>query len=287
MPINSAQYPSLPEDTARAAKSVFNIENLYMIIGDQLDCILSEIDLAALNDCSDKPVSLLITLALVAIFQFAEDMPDRRAAEATRNRMDWKYALHLPLIHPGIDASFFCEFRRELGRNPACQQVFQKLLERFVPIGLLGSRDKRKASSVEVLASICRLSRLERIGEAVCQALEAIAAARPEWLRAVALAHWYERYKQGGIGIRFPSTSEKQKALANALGSDCHYLLEVISEAGVQELADLPEISWLQRVWREQYDLKEGVAFWKEEACSSCQVASSQKLLIDRSGNAT
>jgi transposase len=42
---------------------------------------------------------------MITIFQFAQDLSDRAAADAVRSRIDWKYALGLELIDPGFDAS--------------------------------------------------------------------------------------------------------------------------------------------------------------------------------------
>jgi Domain of unknown function (DUF4158)/Transposase domain (DUF772) len=44
-------------------------------------------------------------LALVTVFQMAEDLTDRQAAEFVRTRIDWKYALGLDLADPGFDHS--------------------------------------------------------------------------------------------------------------------------------------------------------------------------------------
>src|SRR5262249_36849413 len=40
-------------------------------------------------------------LAMITIFQFAEGLSDRAAADAVRSRIDWKYALGLELADPG------------------------------------------------------------------------------------------------------------------------------------------------------------------------------------------
>jgi transposase len=53
-------------------------------------------------------------LALVTLLQFAENLSDRRAAEAVRGRIDWKYLLGLELTDPGFDASVLSEFRSRL-----------------------------------------------------------------------------------------------------------------------------------------------------------------------------
>ena len=51
--------------------------------------------------------------------QFAEDLSDRRAADAVRGRIDWKYALGLELDDPGFNFSVLSEFRGRLAAGGA------------------------------------------------------------------------------------------------------------------------------------------------------------------------
>ena len=46
--------------------------------------------------------------------QFAEDLSDRQAAEAAKNRIDWKYALGLEIADPSFDFSVLSESRTRL-----------------------------------------------------------------------------------------------------------------------------------------------------------------------------
>lgn len=46
-----------------------------------------------------------IILELVVILQFLENIPDRQAANWARVRLDWKYALHMPLRREGFHYS--------------------------------------------------------------------------------------------------------------------------------------------------------------------------------------
>ena len=43
-----------------------------------------------------------------------ENLTDRQAADAVRDRIDWKYALGLELEDPGFDVSVLSEFRSRL-----------------------------------------------------------------------------------------------------------------------------------------------------------------------------
>ncbi len=50
--------------------------------------------------------------APATLLRFSETLPDRRAADAVRSRIDGKDPLGLPLSDPGFDASVPSEFRR-------------------------------------------------------------------------------------------------------------------------------------------------------------------------------
>ena len=61
-----------------------------------------------------QPAECPWRLALITLLQFAENLSDRRAADAVRGRIDWKYLLGLELTDPGFDASVLSEFRGRL-----------------------------------------------------------------------------------------------------------------------------------------------------------------------------
>jgi transposase len=246
--VHPVPFPPLPADTLCAAKSVFHIENLYVIIGDQLDHLFGDLNPDELDAFGARPAGVPFILAMLTIFQFAEDLPDRQAAMAVRTRMDWKYALHLPLDYPGIDHSELGEFRQWLRLDPGGQRVFQRMLTRLARLGLLGSKDKRRAYVDDVLKAIDTLSRVEELAEAMSLALEALAARQPDWLRAMSLPHWYGRYGPKLATLYRSSCKEEHEALARAIGADISYLLEAIAEAGNPDLARLPEVQALEPI---------------------------------------
>ena|SRR5215469_6830940 len=59
-----------------------------------------------------------------------EGLSDRQAAEAVRERIDWKYALSLDLTDPGFDFSVLSEFCTRRLSGGAETQLLQALLER-------------------------------------------------------------------------------------------------------------------------------------------------------------
>jgi transposase len=58
-----------------------------------------------------------------------EGLSDRQAADAVRERIDWKYALSLELSDPGFDFSLLSEFRTRLLAGGAETQLLQALLD--------------------------------------------------------------------------------------------------------------------------------------------------------------
>src|SRR5918911_1506164 len=105
------------------------------------------------------------------LLQFREDLPDRRAAEAVRARIDWKYALGLELADPGFDASVLCEFRARLVEGGAEERLLGELLEACQARGLLKARGRQRSDATHVLAAIRTLNRLELVGETLRAAL--------------------------------------------------------------------------------------------------------------------
>lgn len=53
-------------------------------------------------------------LALVTVLQFTENLTDRQAADASRDRLSWKYALGTELDDAGFDFSALSRFRARL-----------------------------------------------------------------------------------------------------------------------------------------------------------------------------
>ncbi|MEJ2560763.1 MAG: hypothetical protein P8186_31990, partial [Anaerolineae bacterium] len=140
------------------------------------------------------------------------------------------------------------EFRQRLRLDPGGQQVFQRMLTRLAELGLLGSKDKRRAYVDDVLKAVDTLSRVEELAEAMSLALETLAARQPDWLRAMSLPHWYGRYGPKLARLYRSSCKEEHEALAQAIGADISYLLEAIAEAGDPDLARLPEVQALEPI---------------------------------------
>ena len=263
-------FPAIPAETASAVAAAFGKGNSDVVIGDRLDSLFAKLDLARLDRSGAKSGYSLLGYALVTVFQFNERLPDRRAAEALRSRLDWKYALHLPLTHPGLIPLALCEFRYQLWHNPLGLQTFQGILEAVAACGLSPIHGEAPTEMSDVLASICNLSRLEQIADALCVALETLAASRPDWLLKTARPYWYDRYTTRQLLRDLSNTGADQSTLAQTIGADAAHLLDAVDDA--MDLAQLPEIQFLQRVYSRQFDLIENEARWRLPFCLSCSL---------------
>ncbi len=268
MPTQVSLFPPFPNDPVRAAEAVSG-KGIYLAIGDQIEQLLADVELARLDPAGMQSTATLAVLALATVFQFVEGLPDRQAAEATRTRLDWKYALHLARTYPGLDHHLLCEFRQLLLHDLAAQQVFQHVLDRLAWTNLLNGADRRSIATDEVLATVCRVSQLEHLIETMRMTLEAVAAVAPELLRTITLPHWYERYSQMQVARDLPKSEEAQISWARAIGADALYLLEAIARTG-DKLILLPEIRSLQQVWACQFESAESSLHWHTPVCAAC-----------------
>ncbi len=266
--IQAHLFPPVSGNTKRVMETMPS-DRIYLAAGDEMEQLLAGIELARLDPSGMGSASSLEVLALVTIFQFAENLPDRQAAEAIRTRPDWKQALRLARTYPGLDHCRLCEFRQMLWREPAAQQVFQQVLDRVAETDVLSGADRQSLTTGEVLAAVCRVSRLEQLIEAMRMMLEAIAAFEPELLRTITLPHWYGRYSQMQATRNLPKSKDEQTLLAQAIGTDATYLLEAIAGAGAG-LISMPETRVLQQVWLRQFDQSEHSLQWRTPVCASC-----------------
>jgi transposase len=81
----------VPEETARVAHAAFPKGNVYLRLRDELGTLYEDQTFAPLFAVRGRAAEAPWRLALVLVLQFAEDLPDRAAADAVRSRIDWKY----------------------------------------------------------------------------------------------------------------------------------------------------------------------------------------------------
>jgi transposase len=245
---------AVPAGTAQVARQAFPKGCLAIRIRDTLGGLFEDAQFAGLFATRGRPAVSPARLALVLVLQFVEGLSDRQAADAVRGRIDWKYALGLELTDTGFDASVLSEFRARLVDGGAAQQLLERMLERLRAQGLLGSGGRQRTDATCVVSAVRELNRLELVVETMRAALEALAAAAPAWLVALAPEDWYQRYGQRASDYRLPQAKPARAALAVTMGADGFALLDAVHAADAPAwLRQVPAVQTLRVVWVQQY----------------------------------
>jgi hypothetical protein len=193
---------------------------------------------------------------MASVLQFTENLTDRQAAEAVRDRMTWKYALGLELEDPGFDASVLSEFRSRLVAGQAgdlMSVALDALLERLAGLGLVRAGGRQRTDSTHVLGAIRALNRLELAGESLRAALEALAVAAPGWLTGVIDESWQQVYGARVDDLHLPESQAGRQDLMMRYAKDGYYLLEQVHGPGAPGwLRELPAVQALRRIWIQQ-----------------------------------
>jgi transposase len=121
-------------------------------------------------------------LALVTLFQFRENIRALEAAEQVVVRLDWKYALPLPLEDTGFAFCCLCYFRRRLLAHVQERLVFEQILGTIQVRGFVKKRGKQRSDSQAVLGALRQLSALETVTETLRLAGRALAQVAPDWV---------------------------------------------------------------------------------------------------------
>ncbi len=132
MTLHCRDLSAMPAAIAAVGAQVLAPTNRYRVIGDHLADLLDDAPFAALYDTRGRNALSPALRAMVTLFQFLEDIPDREAAEQVVVRLDWKYALHLPLEDTGFDHSCLCYVRQRVLDQHQDTLVFETILGRGV-----------------------------------------------------------------------------------------------------------------------------------------------------------
>jgi transposase len=266
MSMQPKPWPAVPEATARTARSSSRKGNLAMRIRDVLGAVYADEQFSGAFGVRGKPGISPAQLMIVTVLQFTENLTDRQAAEAVRDRITWKYALGLELEDPGFDPTVLSEFRDRLVREDLVRLALDALLERLVDQGLVKAGGRVRTDSTHVLGAIGNLNRLELAGETLRATLEALAVAHPDWLSGVIDPRWQQVYGARIDNLHLPSSQAKRAELMIGYGRDGYHLLERIYAPSAPEwLRQIPAVDVLRRVWIQQFSRDADTATGRQE----------------------
>lgn len=258
MSVKPQPWPDVPEDTAHVARLITQRGEvpLAMRVRDELGELFEDAEFAEAFGARGKPGWSPGRVAMVTVLQMVENLPDRAAARRVRFDISWKYCLGLGLEDSGFDPSVLSEFRARLVGHGLEERVLDLLVTRLKDAGLIKERGKQRTDSTQVAAAVRELSRLELAGEAVRAALEALAAAAPDWLAAtVDITSWERRYgRRIDESWRPPSSKSQRAALALDFGRDGIGLLKAVYRTGSPVwLRELPALQALRQIVLQNY----------------------------------
>jgi transposase len=264
MSLQSEPIGSIPVETVRIARAACPKGTLAMRLRERLGSIFEDEQFRALYPRRGQGAQAPWQLALVTLLQFVDGLTDRQAADAVRERIDWKYALGLELSDPGFDFSVLCEFRTRLVQGQAENLLLEALLQECEQHGWLKAGGRQRTDSTHVVAAIRALSDLEVVGETLRAALDDLAEVAPQWLLAQVSPDWAERYVRRVENYRLPKDATKRRALAEQIGADGQLLLQAAQqEATPLTVRQLASMQVLRAVWEQTYDVVEGQVKWR------------------------
>lgn len=241
----------MPEDTGRVGATLLDADSPYRFIGEVLYDQFHDEDFADLYPNDGQPALSPVLLSFVTIFQYLEDLSDRDAALALKDRISWKYALHLPLTYPSFDRSVLVEFRIRLREHQAEGRVFDAVLARLKELGMYKARGTQRTDSLAVLSPTRPLRRLELVCDAIRVAVKTMVKADPAWTRRVIPAEWEEKYGRPCKSERMASEERERKAVH--VGRDGQWLLDRLEEEDAAHLRELRDVETFRLIWKQHY----------------------------------
>ncbi len=265
MSLHTQPLEPIPDLTRQIAHTSFPKGTLAMHLRDALGSIYEDADFADLFPKRGRAAEAPWRLAVVTVLQALENLSDRQAAEMVRGRLDWKYALSLPLDDPGFDASILVDFRQRLLNHGAQDRLLEPILRVCREHGWLKAGGKQRTDSTFVLANVRGLSSLESVGESLRAALNEIAEVAPDWLLGVVSPDWFDRYVHRFELQRFPKGEQAKALLRRQVGEDSWHLLQAaLNEHAPQQVRDCPSLGLLQQVWTQHFERVEGRIRWRD-----------------------
>jgi transposase len=265
MSLHAQPLAPIPDLTSRMAHASFPKGTLAMDLRDALGSIYEDADFAQLFPRRGRAAEAPWRLALITVLQAVENLSDRQAIQMVRGRLDWKYALSLPLDDQGFDPSILVDFRQRLLAHEAQDLLLEPILQVCREHKWLKAGGKQRTDSTFVLAKVRGLSSLESVGESLRAALNELADVDPDWLLTVISPDWFDRYVHRFELQRFPKGEQAKEDLRRQVGEDSWHLLQVATnEQAPQSVQACPSLARLQQVWNQHFERVAGLIRWRD-----------------------
>ncbi len=255
----------IPDETRRLVERLCPKGTTVTQLRDALGPIYSDEPFAHLFPKRGRPAEAPWRLALVTVLQAIEGLTDRQAAECVCTRIDWLYALGLPLDDPGFDYSILSDFRQRLLDQHAEDLILDPIVQLCRERGWLKARGKQRTDATAVLARVRALSSLESVGEGMRAALNALAEQDPDWLSAHLNPEWFDRYVHRFELARFPKAETERQRLREQVGQDVAQLLADLDQPQTpQTVRAVPAVALLRQLFAQHYEQQGQQVRWRD-----------------------
>ena len=246
--------------TAALSGSLFAETDRYRLFGQVIYPKLVAVrpELAACY-CADngreaiEPVLMLGT----SLLQYIDGVTDRAAVDMLRYHVGWNFALNRQVGDELFHPSSLANYRQRLNEHDLSALGFEAILEGLVEAGLLARRSRQRLDSTQIFAHISRMSQLECVRETLRLALEEVETTASHWPRPEFWKPMWERYVESKLDYRAEASVLQEKM--NQAGLEAAQLLEwVRGLENQQSIVEGEEVQLLERVWKENFEVKEG-----------------------------
>jgi len=252
MSLHPTDWREIPGDTAALGQKLLPEDNLYRLLGDRLSDLITDEEFADLYTPIGGPAISPVVQSLLLVFEMMDQLSDRQASEALIVRIDWKYALHLPLEYAGFYFTNLSHFRARLLAHQAEYRVFDRLVQKLVELGFIRRKGKQRTDSTHILGLVARLNRLELVWETLRVVLAALKRQAESWVKQQLPESFVQEHRVKHSDYRM--SEAELKALLRQTGADGWWLLQQLAQAP-QTLQDLPEVQTMRTVWEQQFEV--------------------------------
>jgi hypothetical protein len=152
-----------------------------------------------------------------------------------------------------LEENALCQFRQRMLSDANGQRLFQWLIDRLIERTPPLNHNFQNLRSLKIVSVVCFLNRLRHAQQAMSQALEVLAVWFPQWLRKIALPHWYGRYNPTLPRLDVAILHGKQQFLMEDITSDIQHLLEKARQSNSREIRELREVKVLEQFWGQKF----------------------------------